>query len=74
MTVRKCCIENSINERDNVMNNIDVVIVGGLHHNTLGVLRSLGEKGIPKSQIRVLLIGERISKNNLISKSKYIYT
>ena len=74
MTVRKCCIENSINERDNVMNNIDVVIVGGLHHNTLGVLRSLGEKGIPKSQIRVLLIGKRISKNNLISKSKYIYT
>lgn len=48
-----------------------VVVIGGLHHNTLGVVRSLGEEGIKSNNIVVVLTGERIPKENIISKSKY---
>lgn len=51
---------------------ISAVIVGGLHHNTLGVIRSLGEEGIPKSNIRVLIVEEKYSNSNFLSKSKYL--
>ena len=46
---------------------ISAVIVGGLHHNTLGVIRSLGEEGIPKSNIRVLIVEEKYSNSNFLS-------
>ncbi len=54
------------------MEKIRVVIIGGLHHNTLGVLRSLGEAGIDKNSIHIILIGTEITKKNIISSSKYI--
>lgn len=54
------------------MNVIDVVIIGGLHHNTLGVVRSLGEEKISKANLHVLLIDSFAHENNFISHSKYI--
>lgn len=33
---------------------IHVAVIGGAHHNTLGVIRSLGEQGIKKENIHVL--------------------
>lgn len=51
---------------------IDVVVIGSLHHNTLGVVRSLGEAGIEESNIYVLLVGNNFSKNNIITTSKYV--
>ena len=53
-------------------NKISVVIIGGLHHNTLGVLRSLGESNIDKSHIQILLVDENPKRNNIISASKYV--
>lgn len=49
---------------------IESVIIGGLHQNTLGVVRSLGETG--QVSIKVLLVGKGIKKNNIISKSRYV--
>ena len=54
------------------MEELDVVIIGGLHHNTLGVIRSLGENSYTTVNISVLLVGKGINKNNIISKSKYV--
>jgi len=51
---------------------INVVVIGGLHHNTLGVIRSIGERGIPQRCITVLLIGHNIVKDNYIAKSRYV--
>lgn len=51
---------------------IRVVVIGGLHHNTLGVIRSLGEKGVTSSNIDVLLVEQSVSEKNYIAKSKYI--
>lgn len=51
---------------------IKAVIIGGLHHNTLGVIRALGEAGIKAKNINVILVDHNIDKNNFISKSKYI--
>lgn len=48
-----------------------IIIIGGLHHNTLGVIRSLGEDGIKPNNLIIILTGKDISKNNIISKSKY---
>lgn len=53
-------------------NNIYVVIIGGLHHNTLGVLRSLGENHIDRSHIQVLIVDDNPRNNNIISVSKYV--
>lgn len=52
--------------------NFGVVIVGGNHHNTLGVIRSLGEEGVPSSRIKVLIVGRNVSKTNIVSSSKYV--
>ena len=54
------------------MKSIDVVVVGGVHHNALGVIRSLGEAKIPKSRITAVLIGHNIPRFNIISASIYI--
>lgn len=54
------------------MSLMNIVIIGGLHHNTLGVLRSLGENGCSKNNLDMILIGDDIDDNNFISKSKYI--
>ncbi len=48
-----------------------IIIIGGLHHNTLGVIRSLGEEGIKSNNMIVVLSGKDINKKNIISKSKY---
>lgn len=42
------------------------IVIGGNHYNTLGVIRSLGEKGVP---VYLILISE---KENYICKSKYV--
>lgn len=49
-----------------------VIVIGGLHHNTLGVIRSLGEAKVAKDDLQVLLVGARIKKDNYISKCKYV--
>lgn len=51
---------------------IKVMIIGGIHHNTLGVVRSFGENGIPKKNIKVILVDSHFKKDNIISFSKYI--
>ena len=48
------------------------VIIGGLHHNTLGVIRSLGEQGVPAANIKVLLVGAGIEDDSFIARSKYV--
>ena len=53
------------------MNPVRVVVIGTIHHNTLGVIRSLGEAGIIKENISVLLVGEHAGKKNIISSSKF---
>lgn len=42
------------------------IVIGGDHYNTLGVVRSLGEEGIP---VYLILVSE---KESYVSKSKYI--
>lgn len=46
-----------------------VIVLGGVHHNTLGVVRALGQKGL-QDFLYVILIGN--SKKNLVSSSKYL--
>lgn len=54
------------------MDDISIVIIGSLHHNTLGVVRSIGEAGVPQNNITILLVGKDNSPYNLISTSKYV--
>lgn len=54
------------------MDDIRIVIIGSLHHNTLGVVRSIGEAGVPQNNITILLVGKNNSSKNLISTSKYV--
>lgn len=54
------------------LSSIKVAIIGGNHHNTLGVVRSLGEQGIDRENMHVLLIGNNIADKNIISASKYV--
>ncbi|MCH1940711.1 hypothetical protein [Holdemania massiliensis] len=49
-----------------------VVVIGGLHHNTLGVVRSLGEAKIHSESITLILSGAKIDEDNMICKSKYL--
>lgn len=49
---------------------MNVVIIGGIHHNTLGVIRSVGEK-IPPSSIDVIAVGKH-AKKNILSQSRYV--
>lgn len=51
---------------------IDVVVIGGMHHNTLGVIRSLGEERSARMQIKVLIVGENVTRPNIIEKSRYV--
>ena len=53
-------------------NKMTVVVIGGLHHNTLGVIRSLGEAKESNIEIVVLIVGEHINRSNFISVSKYV--
>lgn len=50
---------------------MNVVVIGGLHHNTLGVIRSLAEKK-EIEKIETLIVAKDFSDNNIISKSKYV--
>lgn len=45
----------------------DVIIIGGNHHNTLGVIRALGEKGF-----RPILIAVTAEKRPFVSYCKYL--
>lgn len=45
------------------------VVIGGIHHNTLGVVRSLGEKHI---SIKLIVIDPALKKRNFITVSKYV--
>lgn len=47
----------------------EIIIIGGNHHNTLGVIRSLGRRGINSD---VILITS--DKNPFVGKSRYINT
>lgn len=49
------------------MQDTNVFVIGGCHHNILGVIRSLGERGIFP-----LVILETLEKKPYIAKSKYI--
>jgi len=35
-----------------------VVIIGGIHHNTLGVIRSIGSEGISSEDIALFIVDE----------------
>lgn len=48
--------------------NSEVIIIGGNHHNTLSVLRSLGRKGV----FSYLILTLRGGVNPFVSRSKYI--
>lgn len=45
----------------------NVLVIGGGHHNTLGVVRSLGREGY---QIELILIDEK--QRSFVSASKYV--
>lgn len=51
---------------------IKVVIIGGVHHNTLGVVRSIGDSPIKKQNIILVLVGSNAKNNDFVSKSKYV--
>lgn len=60
---------------ENVIKNskeISVIIIGGVHHNTLGVVRSIGDSPIDRKKIYLLLVGKDAKEKDFISKSKYI--
>ena len=65
MKTSKCQTNNIENEILGVQN--DIVVIGASHHNTLGVIRSLGYKGIMPI---LLLISP--NKKSYVAKSKYI--
>ena len=50
------------------MKNTIVIVIGGDHYNTYGIIRSLGEKGIISD---VLILGHR-QKKSFVLKSKYV--
>lgn len=51
---------------------MEAIVIGGLHHNTLGVIRSLGESREMPINIKVLLVGLMDREKNIILKSRYI--
>ena len=53
-----------------MINNKDVIIIGGNHHNTLGVIRGLGYEGI--KPILILIAGD--NEDTYVDKSSYIKT
>lgn len=54
------------------MSNTSVIVIGSLHHNTLGVIRSLGESGISNQNVDILIVAKNHDLNNLITSSKYV--
>ena len=54
------------------MSNTSVIVIGSLHHNTLGVIRSLGEAGISNQNVDILIVAKNHDLNNLITNSKYV--
>ncbi len=54
------------------MDEIKVVIAGGVHHNTLGVLRSIGDSPIRKENIVLVISGREEASRDFVSKSKYV--
>ena len=57
---------NSIQSEKEVVKN-DIIVIGATHHNTLGVIRSLGYKGI-----KPYLILISSNRKSYVAKSKYI--
>lgn len=57
-----------------INNNTDykVLIIGGVHHNTLGVIRSIGKSSFSKKNIFLLIHDCDSCKHEFLSKSKYI--
>lgn len=51
---------------------MEAIVIGGLHHNTLGVIRSLGESREMPINIKVLLVGLMDREKNIILESRYI--
>lgn len=51
---------------------MEAIVIGGLHHNTLGVIRSLCESREMPINIKVLLVGLMDREKNIILKSRYI--
>ena len=49
-----------------------VIVLGGNHHNTLGVIRSLGKKGVLPYVIMTHSLRSFVSKSKYIKKSYYI--
>ena len=54
------------------METMNVIVIGGLHHNTLGCIRALGEDSDKKCNIHVLVIGKHLNRKNILSTSKYV--
>lgn len=54
------------------METMNVIVIGGLHHNTLGCIRALGEALGEKCNIHVLVVGTNLKNPNILSKSKYV--
>lgn len=50
----------------------NIIIIGGVHHNTLGVIRSLGEEKVDKKNIELLLVEKKAKQRDFISHSRYI--
>lgn len=45
-----------------------VVIIGGIHHNTLGVIRSIGSEGISSEDIALFIVDEPWRKKRFCFK------
>ena len=54
------------------MSEVKLTIIGSLHHNTLGVIRSIGEAKVPKTNISVVLVTKNEEPVNILSTTKYI--
>ena len=44
-----------------------VIVIGGTHHNSLGVIRALGERGYEVEFVNFCPVGK-----DFVSKSKYV--
>lgn len=51
---------------------LNVVVIGGVHHNTLGVIRSLSNNKISNINLSLIVIDKDERKNNFVASSKYI--
>jgi predicted ATP-grasp superfamily ATP-dependent carboligase len=49
-----------------------LIIIGGNHHNTLGVIRAFGERGVTKSSLSLIIVGDNVPRYNILSASKYV--